>query len=122
MPVRERADVWKLAEWDQRLVWYAKAVEKMRSRPFTDPTSWAYQAAVHGYDLAYPAWAALPGTRPAPAEQKHYWNQCQHATWFFLPWHRMYVAYFEQIVAATVVGLGGPAGWTLPFWNYSDPK
>jgi tyrosinase len=121
MPVRERADVWKLAQWDQQLVWYAKAVEKMRSRPFTDPTSWAYQAAIHGYDIAYPAWSALPGARPAPAEQKRYWNQCQHATWFFLPWHRMYVAYFEQIVAATVVGLSGPAGWSLPFWNYSDP-
>jgi tyrosinase len=31
----------------------------------------------------------------------------------------MYLACFEQIVAATVVGLGGP-DWALPYWNYSD--
>lgn len=32
----------------------------------------------------------------------------------------MYLAFFEQIVAATVAGLGGPADGTLAFWNYSD--
>ena len=32
----------------------------------------------------------------------------------------MYLAYFEQIVAQTIVDLGGPADWALPFWNYSD--
>jgi tyrosinase len=122
MAIRERKDVWKLAAWDEQLVWYAKAVEKMRSRPVSDPTSWDYQAAIHGYDVAYPAWAAVSGKRPVPADQKRHWKQCQHATWYFLPWHRMYLAFFEQIVAATVVGLGGSAGWSLPFWNYSNPQ
>ena len=32
----------------------------------------------------------------------------------------MYLAYFEQIVAATVVQLGGPPDWALPYWDYSD--
>jgi tyrosinase len=32
----------------------------------------------------------------------------------------MYLGFFEQIVRATVVKLGGPADWTLPYWNYSD--
>jgi tyrosinase len=34
----------------------------------------------------------------------------------------MYLHYFEQIVAATVAQLGGPADWALPYWNYSDPN
>ena len=45
-------------------------------------------------------------------------NQCQHSTWFFLPWHRGYLAAFEAIVADTIVSLGGPEGWTVPYWNY----
>jgi tyrosinase len=32
----------------------------------------------------------------------------------------MYLGFFEQIVAATVRQLGGPADWALPYWNYSD--
>lgn len=119
MAIKERKDVWKLAAWDPALLWYAKAVAQMRSRPINDPTSWGYQAAMHGYDATYPVWAAFPGAIPK-ADQKRFWNQCQHATWFFLPWHRMYLAFFEQIVAKTVKDLGGPSDWALPYWNYSD--
>jgi tyrosinase len=31
----------------------------------------------------------------------------------------MYLHFFEQIVAAEVVNLGGPSDWALPYWNYS---
>lgn len=109
-----------LAQWDADLLWYARAVDAMRKRPSTDPTSWNYQAGIHGFEPLLPAWS---GAAPFPSSnvRKEYWNQCQHGSWYFLPWHRMYLAYFEQIVGATIVGLGGPAGWALPFWNYSDP-
>ena len=117
---RTRPDVLKLAKWADPLLWYAKAVAKMQTRPITDPTSWRYQAAIHGFDITEPAWATTDPL-PSAAQQTKYWNQCQHGTWYFLPWHRMYLAYFEQTVAATVVLLGGPKGWSLPFWNYSDP-
>lgn len=119
MPTRERKDVYKLPPGDNTLEWYAKAVAKMRTRPATDPTSWSYQAAVHGFNKVNPYWANV-GTLPPPGQQTEYWKQCQHGTWYFLPWHRMYLAYFEQIVAKTIVDLGGPVGWSLPFWNYSD--
>ena len=59
---------------------------------------------------------------PSNAEQKKYWNQCQHGSWFFLSWHRMYLHFFESIVGAEVVKLGGPSDWGLPYWNYSDAK
>ena len=82
---------------------YANAVAVMKRREPNDPTSWVYQAAIHG---TY--------TRPL----RELWNQCEHQSWFFLPWHRMYVYYFEQIVRKTVVEAGGPANWALPYWNY----
>jgi tyrosinase len=118
--VRTRPDVWKLAEWDPTLVWYAKAIAEMQTRPLADPTSWRYQAAIHDYDrLGDPN--RIPGeTLPSIANRRRFWSQCQHGSWFFLPWHRMYLAYFEQIVAAAVVSLGGPEDWALPYWDYSD--
>ena len=73
----------------------------------SDPTSWAYQAAIHG------AYAA-----PPPGAS---WNECQHQSWFFLPWHRMYLYYFERIVRKAVLDAGGPADFALPYWNYDRP-
>lgn len=117
--MNERKNVYKLPTGDTTLEWYSKAVVEMKKRPTTDPASWNYQAAIHGFNAISPFWqgaAPLPGQ----AEQAEFWKQCQHGSWFFLPWHRMYLAYFEQIVAQTIVDLGGPPDWTLPFWDYSD--
>ncbi|MBL8507292.1 MAG: tyrosinase family protein [Chitinimonas sp.] len=119
MSVRVRKSVLKLADNDATLSWYAKAVAAMRNRPATDSGSWSYQAAMHGFSAGLPAWQGV-GPIPLANERTEYWNQCQHGSWFFLPWHRMYLAYFEQIVARTIVGLGGPADWSLPYWDYSD--
>ena len=45
---------------------------------------------------------------PSTAERQRFWGQCQHFSWFFLSWHRMYLFYFEQIVSATIEQLNGP--------------
>src|SRR5438094_441059 len=76
-------------------------VQMMQSRPATDPTSWSFQAAMHG-------------TYTMPANPS--WNQCQHGSYFFLSWHRMYLYYFERILRAA----SGDSGLTLPYWNYSN--
>lgn len=120
MATRTRRDVWKLAEWDDTLLWYSRAVREMWDRPIADSTSWRYQAAIHEYVREGDPLATASDKLPKTAEQKRYWNQCQHNSWYFLPWHRWYLLYFEAIVAATVVELGGPADWSLPYWNYSD--
>lgn len=117
--MRERKDVYQLPPGDTTLEWYSKAVKEMKTRPTTDPTSWNYQAAIHGFAPSSPFWKN-PGPLPSPQEQTDFWKQCQHGSWYFLPWHRIYLAYFEQIVASVIVELGGPADWSLPFWNYSD--
>lgn len=105
--MRTRSDVWKLAAQDDTLLWYGRAVDAMQQLPKTNPLSWEYQAAIHG-------------SVSVPSSLLRWWDQCQHSTSFFLPWHRMYVLHFERIVAMNVVKLGGPKDWALPYWNYSQ--
>lgn len=119
-----RRDVWGLGTgWTDPLLWYARAVGTMESRAITDPTSWLYLAAMHGIDedLWRQAGYLAPGVAlPSGPAVARDWAQCQHHTWYFLPWHRGYLAAFEAIVRAAVVELGGPADWTLPYWNYNE--
>ncbi|MEZ3160724.1 tyrosinase family protein [Microbacterium sp. BWT-B31] len=123
--VRIRREVHALGPgWPDTLVWYAKAVRALRARPMSDPTSWLFLAAMHGIDPQL--WADadyIDGSTapPTQAVQRTYWWQCQHQSWYFLPWHRGYLSAFEQIVKDAVVDLGGPADWALPYWNYSAP-
>lgn len=122
---RVRHDVWNLgAGWSEPLLWYAKAVRAMQARPVTDPKSWRFQAAMHGMQVAL--WTAIGVLKPGEAlpdgpTQRKYWGQCQHQTWYFLPWHRGYLAAFEGICRADIVAAGGPADWALPYWNYNNP-
>src|SRR5579872_6875584 len=106
--LRTRRDVWKLPAGDDTLDWYGKAITELKSRPADDPTSWSYQAAVHDAD-------------EVPSNLTRFWAWCQHGCAYFLPWHRIYLFYFEKLIADTVASrLGGPADWSLPYWNYSD--
>ena len=111
----ERRDVWKLGSeadpWDPILRWYARAISELKGRPRTNPTSWRYLAAIHGTGIARSEWP-----------QGATWHECQHSSWFFLPWHRIYLHYFERIVRRTIVDLGGPDDWALPYWHYSDSQ
>lgn len=88
---------------EEALEQYANAVAVMKSRPVDQTDSWLYQAGIHG------------STQPP----HKLWNQCEHLSWYFLPWHRMYLYYFERIVRKAVVEAGGPADWALPYWDYS---
>lgn len=86
----------------EALQYYSAAVGLMKERDPAHPTSWAYQAAIHGTE-----------SNPLSLQR-----QCEHESWFFFPWHRIYLFYFERIVRQAVVEGGGPADWTLPYWNY----
>jgi tyrosinase len=117
---RIRKNVWKLKATDKTLEWYERAVTAMKTRPIADSTSWRYQGAIHEYLRENDPFADAGDSLPSTAERRKYWNQCQHGSWYFLSWHRMYLHFFEDIVAAEVEKLGGPSDWGLPFWNYSD--
>lgn len=123
MATRIRKDIWKLSKintWEPTIKWYALGIRELQKRGIADPTSWRYQAAIHDYDDDSEALRPPNDPLPKPAEMKKYWKQCQHFSWFFLPWHRWYLYYFEQMILAAIKPLGGPADWALPYWNYSD--
>ncbi|OJA46543.1 tyrosinase [Burkholderia ubonensis] len=121
---------------NQDLLWYARGVGKMMARSLNDPASWWFFAAIHGEYLTaattkkippdtFPRWSEIQSppsvpTTPLPnhATQERYWNQCQHGSWYFLPWHRGYLMALEAQLRADIVSLGGPATWALPYWNY----
>jgi tyrosinase len=114
------------------LLWYAKGVRQMMGRTLDNQASWWFFAAIHGEYVnpktrpkAFPSWAVLKSpptvpTTPLPtrAIQELFWNQCQHGTWYFLPWHRGYLLALEAQLREDIVSLGGPSGWALPYWNY----
>lgn len=82
---------------------YAAGVAAMKARPASDPTSWTFQANIHGtYD-------------PRSGQASDIWNSCQHGSWHFLSWHRIYLFYFERIVRAA----SSRADFALPYWNYA---
>jgi tyrosinase len=113
---------------DPIILFYGRAITAMRSQPISDPVSWRYQAAIHDYPPESATFAerldadpfAVSGEAlPSSADQTRFWRQCQHASWYFLPWHRMYLHHFERIIMGHVSRLGGPSDWALPYWNYS---
>lgn len=120
--MRIRNNLWAIEQdaTDETLLWYSRAIGVMKQRPIDDPLSLRFQAAIHAYDRQDDPLAIQDETLPNASDQDDFWNQCQHNSWFFLPWHRMYLHHFEQIVGSFVEQLGGPADWALPYWNYHD--
>ena len=82
---------------------YQQAVTVMKGRPANDPTSWLYQANIHGTNTPVGKW-------PAGAP----WSTCNHG-YHFLSWHRMYLYFFERIVRAA----SGDPNFSLPYWDYA---
>jgi tyrosinase len=76
------------------LKFYAKAVRAMLALPPEDPRNWYRHAIVHTLD-------------------------CPHGNWWFLPWHRGYLGWFEQICRE----LSGYPHFALPYWDWTaEPK
>jgi tyrosinase len=121
-----RKNVWELGgDWADPILWYARGVKAMKARALKEPTSWRFYSAIHGIDRSlWQQLGYLSSTDPMPsnADIRTYWNQCQHGSWYFLPWHRGYLIAFEAVVRDAVVKLGGPADWALPYWNYFKPN
>jgi Common central domain of tyrosinase/Protein of unknown function (DUF_B2219) len=80
-----------------------RGVAIMKQRPKEWPTSWAFQANMHGI---------------VPNEERviyQGWGSCQHGNWWFLPWHRAYLYYFEQILREA----SGDPNLSLPYWDWT---
>lgn len=113
---RTRADVWNSTrtegDWPAVLKAYEQAVGMMRDldpptgRP-SNPLGWRFQAAIHG----------LEDPNGGPDLSNDLWCNCQHGSWYFLPWHRMYLAAFERIIQHLLED----ESWSLPYWYSIDP-
>ncbi|HEY3835842.1 MAG TPA: tyrosinase family protein [Bryobacteraceae bacterium] len=117
-----RKNVWDLGgNWADTILWYARGVAAMKARALAEPTAWRFYGAIHGIDQ--PLWKQLgylsaTDKMPSSALVARFWSQCQHGSWYFLPWHRGYLIAFEANIRAAVAKLGGPSDWALPYWNY----
>lgn len=98
-----RRNVGGMTAYDPVITDYRAAVKAMQALAVTNPLSWAYQAAIHGTTLSNNLTA---------------WNSCEHGTYFFWSWHRMYLYWFERIVRKMC---GNPC-WALPYWDWSSPS
>jgi tyrosinase len=109
-------------DWADPILWYARGVKAMKARKLEDPTSWSFFGAIHGiwrelWDFYKITDAADPA--PSPANVAAYVDQCQHQSWYFLPWHRGYLIAIENMIRREIELQNGPHdSWALPYWNY----
>jgi tyrosinase len=97
-----------------------RAVGKMMALDSKNPTSWAFQANMHGVPLCDFNDLPLPGCVDSfdPAtwpEGTKAWAACPHGNLFFLSWHRIYVFYLERLLRH----YSGDRQFTISYWNYS---
>ena len=104
---------------------YGQAVQQMQTAIAEgSPTSWVFQWYTHNVKGDTTKAAELTRIYPGPSPDRNLademWNTCQahhpgDVEDYFLPWHRMFVYYFETIIRQ----VSGNADFTLPYWNYS---
>lgn len=79
-----------LANNDPIIQAYRAGVAAMKELPGSDRRNWMRQAQIHA-------------------------DFCPHGNWYFLPWHRAYLYYFETIIRE----LSGYQEFALPYWNWT---
>lgn len=114
----------------EMLAIYADAVRAMSDTskyPEGDARSWTFQWYTHAVrrDKTKDDEIARVYTENAAASElaKKMWDTCEahndgRRIDFFLPWHRMYLHYFEEIVR----GVSGRQDFTLPYWDYTNEQ
>src|ERR1044071_1180511 len=89
-PPPPRRNIANLAANDPIIQTYKDAVQAMKNLGAGDGRNWTKQAQIH-------------------------LNKCVHGNWWFLPWHRAYLFYFEAICRK----LTGNNDFALPYWNWT---
>src|SRR4029079_913053 len=70
-----------------------------------DPLGWMFWANIHGM----------------PADDTNFhetWNQCDHGTRWFFPWHRGFLMFFERAIRK----VSGDNTFVLPYWKWDDSQ
>jgi tyrosinase len=85
-----RKNIQNLSSSDPIITTYKNAVSIMKGMSSSNPLSWEGQADIH-------------------------FNKCIHRNWLWLPWHRVYLLYFERICRK----LTGDNNFAMPYWNWT---
>jgi tyrosinase len=103
---------------------YAEGVRAMKALASTSPTSWNFQWYIHATPQPKAQLMdAVFGSTPSSGRDlaNDTWYTCQSHLGqpedYFLPWHRLYVSQFEEIIRAVT----GHPEFTLPYWDYTTP-
>jgi tyrosinase len=111
---------------------YTAAVAEMKKRKPHQPTSWQFQANIHSWPGQYGATAADPqqefhtvfasDSTNEPLARR-VWGTCTHddPTVAFLPWHRLYLFFFERIMRAAA-GEAASSRLGLPYWDWTKDR
>ena len=89
-PTCIRKSVTSLEDDAPEILLYRRAVSIMKGLPPTDKRNWIAQANIHACC-------------------------CPHTNWWFLPWHRVYLYYFEQICRDVLQN----SDFALPYWDWT---
>ena len=104
---------------------YADSVSRMQALAASKPSSWTWQWYTHFVDGATTKaseitrlFGSTSTTMGSFANAT--WNTCQSHSGqnsnYFLPWHRMYLYFMEQIVRQ----VSGRPDFAMPYWNYTS--
>ncbi|KAF7056226.1 hypothetical protein CFC21_063651 [Triticum aestivum] len=104
-PLRVRRPVHAVGE--EYMAKYERAIALMKALPHTDPRSFYQMANIH---CAYCTGSYRQTTHPELDMQIHF-------SWFFFPFHRAYLYFFERIAAKLL----GEPDFALPFWSWDVP-
>jgi hypothetical protein len=104
---RVRKNVFEVAADAKELARVEKAYRLLKELDGKDPRSWCFQANLHERHCAHG-----PGDRPHGEDAYHLQI---HFGWYFLPWHRAYLYFYEGILAALLKD----DAFALPYWDWT---
>ncbi|RZC64212.1 hypothetical protein C5167_025969 [Papaver somniferum] len=89
------------------IVKFEAAIAKMKALPANHPWNYYQQANIH-FTYCNGAFDQLNTKSLLQI----------HESWFFLPWHRYYIYFWEKILGKLI----GDDTFSIPFWNWDNPK
>jgi len=104
---------------------YADAVAKLQALAATTPLSWTWQWYTHFVNGATTKSSEITRlfgstTTTQGSFANAMWNTCQSHSGqnsnYFLPWHRMYLYFMENIIRQ----VSGHPEFAMPYWNYTS--
>jgi len=103
---RIRKNLFEVVEDKGELTQLTDAYAALKALPKDDPRAWCNQANIHDQHCSYP--------RAQPSDPAPYYLQI-HFGWYFLPWHRAYLYFYETILG----GLIKDDSFALPYWDWT---